>query len=182
MLAGRIISALGGTTVPDPSDGTVPCLALHDLEALYAPLLGLDSLSEQHSFTRPSVSPAALARAKEAAATAGLDFSPAMLEEFAARVRALRVLRSPALLLGDDDFVASETPVAVPLFRHRYVLGIADTSLDAVDGGPRRRRGQARAVRRSRAHERAALHRAHARVAAEGRPALAPHRLRLATG
>ena len=41
--------------------------------------------------------------------------------------------RSPSLLLGDDNFVANETPTALPVVMHRYMLGGAPSSIDMPD-------------------------------------------------
>ena len=73
-LAHHTAHALGGVTVADPSNWATPCLALNVLEALYVSLLGLGGLSERRLFAHFSVSPAALARAENAAATADSIF------------------------------------------------------------------------------------------------------------
>ena len=73
-------------------------------------------------------------QAEDAEAAAGLDFSPASIDEFAARIRALSVPRSPSLLLGGGgDFVAKETPATLLVVRHRYVIGGAPSSVDMSD-------------------------------------------------
>ena len=87
--------ALSGLMVSDPSDWAVSCLPVYVIEALYAPMLGPGSLSGRRPFAYFSVSPAALVRAEDAAAAAGLGFSPAPIDEFATRIRALRVPMSP---------------------------------------------------------------------------------------
>ena len=89
--------------------------------------------SERHPIAYFSVSPAALARAEGTAAATGLDFSPASTGEFATRIRALRVPRPPPLLLGDDDFIANETPAVLPVVRHHHVLGSTPNSIDMAD-------------------------------------------------
>ena len=130
--------ALGSLTVRDPSDEAA-CLRLHLAEALFAPLLGPGSLSARRSFTRYNISPAALSRAEDVAAAAGLDFSPAPLDEFVARIHALRIPLSPSLLLDDDDFIANEAQRTAPPVKHRYMLGGDDTSIDAASSTPRTR-------------------------------------------
>ena len=144
--------ALGRLTAPDLTDEAVSCLppALHITGALYTPLFGPGGLFERHPFAYLSVSPAALAQAESegAAAAAGFDFSPASIDEFAARIRDLRVPRSPVLLLGGGGFVPCKQDAdgpaggqAPPHARRRSQLGRR--------GGNRRHHGAPASLARS---------------------------------
>ena len=99
--------AFGGLTVSDPSVGAVPCPPLHIVQALCAPLLGPGDISERRPFAYFSVSPAALARAEDAAAAVGLGFSPSPPDGSAARIHTLSVSSSFLFLFKEVTYLGA---------------------------------------------------------------------------